>query len=164
MSRSSHPDSLPPFDEVVDRFGATVLKVCRVLVGLQDAEDAWSETFLSALRSWPTLDPQTNVEGWLVRVAQRRCIDLLRHRDRRPQVELADHDAPSRLGNPEPADPLWDQVARLPDKQRQVIALRHLAQLSYPEIAEVIGGTPAAARRAGSDAIAALRRTREEFL
>ena len=39
-----------PFETAVDRHGATVLRVCRAVLGPgPDAEDAWSETFLAAL-------------------------------------------------------------------------------------------------------------------
>ncbi|HIW67656.1 MAG TPA: sigma-70 family RNA polymerase sigma factor, partial [Candidatus Dietzia merdigallinarum] len=50
------------FDAAVDRHGATVLRVCRAVLGPgADADDAWSETFLSALRAWPDLPEETNV-------------------------------------------------------------------------------------------------------
>ena len=67
------------FDAAVDRHGPTVLRVCRAVLGPgPDADDAWSETFLSALRAWPGLPDDTNVEAWLVRVAHRRAVDVVR--------------------------------------------------------------------------------------
>ena len=51
-----------PFEDVVAEHGATVLRVCRAVVGPVDAEDAWSETFLSALRAYPDLPAGANVE------------------------------------------------------------------------------------------------------
>ena len=39
------------FEKVVAQHGGTVLRVCRVLLGAHDAQDAWSETFLAALRA-----------------------------------------------------------------------------------------------------------------
>ncbi|MDQ3342552.1 MAG: RNA polymerase subunit sigma-24, partial [Actinomycetota bacterium] len=50
-----------PFELVVERHGPTVLRVCRAVVGPDSAEDAWSETFLSALRAYPRLRPGSNV-------------------------------------------------------------------------------------------------------
>ena len=68
-----------PFDAAVARHGPTVLRVCRAALGAgPDADDAWSETFLSALRAWPDLPEETNVEAWLVRVAHRRAVDVVR--------------------------------------------------------------------------------------
>jgi DNA-directed RNA polymerase specialized sigma24 family protein len=42
-----------PFDAVVAEHGSTVLRVCRALLNRVDADDAWSETFLAALRAYP---------------------------------------------------------------------------------------------------------------
>ena len=42
-----------PFERLVARHGDTVLRVCRVVLGAHDAEDAWSETFLAALAALP---------------------------------------------------------------------------------------------------------------
>lgn len=65
-----------PFDDAVKQHGATVLRVCRAVLGPgADADDAWSETFLAALRAWPDLPAGTNVEAWLVRVARNKAID-----------------------------------------------------------------------------------------
>ena len=45
----------------------------------------------------------------------------------------------------------------LPERQRLAVALHYLAGLPYAQVAEQIGGTPAAARRAAADGIARLR-------
>src|SRR5499427_6425635 len=74
----------PPFEVVVTRHGPTVLRVCRAVLGPLDADDAWSETFLAALRAYPTLRPGSNVEAWLVTIAHRKAIDQTRARARRP--------------------------------------------------------------------------------
>ena len=52
-----------------------MLRVCRAVVGPVDAEDAWSETFLSALRAYPELPADANVEAWLVTIAHRRALE-----------------------------------------------------------------------------------------
>ena len=73
------------FDAAVERHGPTVLRVCRAVLGPgADADDAWSETFLSALRAWPDLPESTDVEAWLVRVAHRRAVDVVRRSARTP--------------------------------------------------------------------------------
>src|SRR3954468_14961043 len=74
-----------PFEQIVVEHGETVLRVCRVVVGVVDADDAWSETFLSALKAYPELPADANVEAWLVTIAHRKVIDLLRASGRRPE-------------------------------------------------------------------------------
>src|ERR1700719_446043 len=75
--------SKQPFETVVEIHGPTVLRVCRAVVGAVDADDAWSETFLSAMRAYPSLPDDANVEAWLVTIAHRRAIDIGRARSRR---------------------------------------------------------------------------------
>src|SRR5215471_8550908 len=73
-----------PFERVVEQHGGAVLRVCRVMLGAHDAEDAWSETFLAALRAYPELPDDANAEAWLVTIARRKAIDVLRARKRQP--------------------------------------------------------------------------------
>jgi RNA polymerase sigma factor (sigma-70 family) len=151
---------LEPFEAVVRRHGPTVLRVCRAVVGPDAADDAWSETFLAALRAYPDLPPGSNVGAWLVTIARRKAVDQLRAAARRavPVAELPE--VSSATGLPGERDgELWAALAALPEKQRQTVAYHHLAGLPYAEIAALVGGTPEAARRAAADGVAALRRT-----
>jgi DNA-directed RNA polymerase specialized sigma24 family protein len=50
----------PPFETVVATHGARVLRVCRAMLGPTDADDAWSETFLSAMKAYPQLPATAN--------------------------------------------------------------------------------------------------------
>jgi RNA polymerase sigma factor (sigma-70 family) len=144
-----------PFDQVVVDFGPLVLRVCRALLPPADAEDAWSETFLAALRAYPELDGDANVEAWLVTIAHRKAIDAARAARRRPvAVERVPERAAAEAA-PEPE--LWDAVRALAERQRLAVAYHYLAGLPYREIAEITGGTTEAARRAAADGIRALR-------
>ncbi len=73
-----------PFEAVVSQHGRTVLRVCRAILGAADADDAWSDTFLSALEAYPRLPVDANVEAWLVTIAHRKAIDVTRRAGRRP--------------------------------------------------------------------------------
>lgn len=149
-----------PFETVVAVHGATVLRVCRAMLGVHDADDAWSETFLAALRAYPGLPETANVEAWLVTIARRKAIDLHRAAMRTPLPVETLPDVPSALGIPGADDlDLWAAVARLPGKQRQAITFRYLVGMSHAEIAVILGGTVEAARRAAADGLKSLRRT-----
>ncbi len=151
-----------PFETVVATHGATVLRVCRAVVGDSDADDAWSETFLSAMKAYPDLPADANVQAWLVTIAHRKAIDVIRATGRRaipvahpPEtpVVAADH------GNTDRDLDLGCALATLPAKQRQSVAYHYLAGLPYAEVAAILGGSAVAARRAAADGIATLRRT-----
>jgi len=151
---------MKPFEQVVTEHADTVLRVCRAVVGVHDADDAWSETFLAAMRAYPDLPEDANVEAWLVTIAHRKAIDITRARARHaiPVDELPDR--PSTTGRPDAADPdLWSAVKALPAKQRQAVAYHHFAGLPFRDVAGLVGGTPEAVRRAASDGIKALRTT-----
>lgn len=147
-----------PFSDLVSRHGPTVYRVCRALIGPIDAEDAWSETFVSALRAYPELPADANTEAWLVRIAQRKAIDLGRARARRPLPTATMPDLSVDGPATEANDELLAAIAALPSRQRQAVAFHHLAGRPYAEVAELIGGTADAARRAASDGIATLRK------
>jgi len=139
--------------------GPTVLRVCRALLPPSEAEDAWSETFLAALRSYPDLPATANHQAWLVTIAHRKAIDAVRARARRPVPTDAMAEAAPGDTGPSGGDvDLAGALRALPPKQRAAVAYHYLADLPYAAVAAIIGGTPEAARRAAADGIAALRR------
>ncbi|ALN16480.1 RNA polymerase subunit sigma-24 [Acidipropionibacterium acidipropionici] len=147
-----------PFERAVEQHGATVLRVCRAALGASpDADDAWSETFMAALRAWPGLDEDANVEAWLVRIAQHKTIDVVRARSRRPTPVADPPEGASRHGRPGDHD-IWSLVGELPERQRLAIAYHYLGGLPHTETAALIGGSPDAVRRAASDGLKTLRR------
>jgi RNA polymerase sigma factor (sigma-70 family) len=155
-----------PFEVVVTEHGATVLRVCRAILGLPDAEDAWSETFLSAMKAYPDLPDEANIEAWLVTIAHRKAIDVTRAAACRAiPIAQPPHEAsaPAVLAAAGPLGgldcDLADAVARLPARQKQAVAYHYLVGLPYAEVAAIVGGSCDAARRAAADGIAALRRS-----
>jgi RNA polymerase sigma factor (sigma-70 family) len=155
-----------PFEEIVTRHGPVVLRVCRAMLGPADAEDAWSETFLAALKAYPRLDERANIEAWLVTIAHRKSIDAVRAAARRPVTVAAVPEAPARPGGwpDEPDGELWQALRSLPPRQRAAVADHYLAGLPYAEIAVIVGGSTDAARRAAADGIRNLRKTYEPAL
>jgi RNA polymerase sigma factor (sigma-70 family) len=149
-----------PFEEIVAEHGPTVLRVCRAVLGPVDAEDAWSETFLAALRAYPRLRADSNVEAWLVTIAHRKALDSRRAASRRPIVTDALPERPAKEdGGKGWGSGLWDALEALPLKQRQTIAYHYLVGMPYLEVARIVGGSQDAARRAAADGIATLRKT-----
>jgi len=147
-----------PFEQIVAEYGPMVLRVCRAVLGPVDAEDAWSEAFLAALKAYPRLEEDANVEAWLVTIAHRKAIDVVRAAARRAVPAEALPERASGAGQPGDWDgDLWAALAALPRKQRMAVAYHYLAGLPYAEIATITGGTTDAARRAAADGIKNLR-------
>jgi len=135
----------PPFGEFLEAQRATVYRFLRAAVGPVDAEDCFQETFLAALRAYPTLRHGERLDRWILRIASRKAIDHHRSAARRP---IATDAVPERASlDPEPDDDLlWKAVAELPPRQRVAVVHRHVLDRTYADIAELMGGTEEAAR------------------
>jgi RNA polymerase sigma factor (sigma-70 family) len=149
--------ALPPFQTLLDSHGRDVHRFLIANVGPVDADDCWQETWLSALRAYPSLQEASNLRGWVFTIAHRKVIDHVRARGRRAvpvaEVELGSADAAAL-----PDEELWSLVAQLPDKQRIAVTLRFLTDSSYCEIGEVMGTSEEAARRNVHEALKRLRK------
>lgn len=171
--------ALPPFETLVAEHGGTVLRVCRGLVGVDDADDVWQETFLAALRVYPTTAGVQNREAWLVTIARNKSVDHHRKLQRLPMpvdgANAAEGDVSGRdpLGGDagqcggdvvvrsvlasEAATHVWTALTQLPPTQREAVVYHHLAGLRYAAVAEILGNSEAAARRAAADGMKTLR-------
>lgn len=166
-------DTLPPFEAIVSAHGAAVLRVCRGLVGADDADDVWQETFLAALRVYPTTAGVQNREAWLVTIARNKAVDHHRKLQRLPttvdgtSVAEGQRDSGDAQGGGdavvrsvvagEAAAHVWAALAQLPPTQREAVVYHHLAGLRYAAVAELLGNSEAAARRAAADGMKTLR-------
>ena len=156
MTDKQPPAGKQPFDAVVVAHGATIYRVCRAILGPADADDAWSETFLAALKAYPDLPDDANVQAWLVTIAHHKAVDVTRAAARRA-VPVAE--VPERPAAQDERDlDLGTALAALPRRQREAVAYHYLAGLPYQDVAAVIGGTTEAARRSAADGIANLRK------
>lgn len=135
---------------------------------LLDAEDALDDVFLAALNA--CVSGQTLTGGWLMVTAQRRIADFYRRRQR--VLPLAATEAADEQQAGESSEPEWVAlrgeehrkllrlVARLPQDQQEVLALRFAVGLQSPEIGEVVGKRADAVRALLARA---MRRLREEW-
>jgi DNA-directed RNA polymerase specialized sigma24 family protein len=149
---------LPPFEQVLAEHAGLVLRVATVLLPRQDAEDAAADALLAALEAYPRLRPDSDVRAWLVTIAHRKAIDVLRRRARQatPMADVPDTMTTVPPGPPD--DGLWAVVRALPDKQRAAVTYRYVADLPYAQVAAAMGVSEAAARRNAADGVKSLRR------
>lgn len=131
----------------------------RILGSAAEAEDVAAEAMSRALDRWRRVGGMPSPTGWVVRVATNLAIDTVRRRRFVGPVELetsskAD-DADTRLA-------VREMLRRLPRRQRDVLALRYLADLSEAEIAVVLGISPGSVKRHTSRALSRLRRNDPE--
>jgi RNA polymerase sigma factor (sigma-70 family) len=153
--------SLPPFQVLLDAHRADVYRFLTAAVGPVDADDAFQETWIAALRAYPRLRHGDNLRGWLLKIAQNKARDAHRARGRRP---LPVEEPPDRgksdagIAAVEASNPgLWERVRALPEKQRLAVVHRTVLDMGYPELAEVLDSTEEAARRNVHEGLKRLR-------
>jgi DNA-directed RNA polymerase specialized sigma24 family protein len=154
---------LPPFQRFLDAHAEDVLRYLVASVGRHDADDAFQDTFLSALRAYPRLPPGSNLRGWVLTIAHRKAIDVHRARGRNPVPVAEIGDGAQPTPPPAPLPPTgegdhWERVRALPARQREVLTLRYAADLTHAEIATALHCTEEAARRAAADGLKSLRK------
>ncbi len=153
--------SLPPFQAFLDEHRGPVLAFLRSLVGPNDADDCFQETFISAMRAYDTLDG-SHPRAWVMTIARRKAIDHHRARARRPEPREEVPEQVSTDGIPGATDgsgELWAQVAELPPKQRQAVALRFAGDLAYADVARALECSEEAARRSVHEGLKRLRQS-----
>jgi RNA polymerase sigma factor (sigma-70 family) len=148
---------LPPFQTFLDDQRDTVFRFLVATVGPDDAEDAFQETFISALRAYPRLKRDSNLRAWVLTIAHRKALDLFRARKRRP---LPVEEVPERAVSVSPngRSEVWTVARDLPAKQREALLYRFAADLPYSDVAEALDCSEEAARQRVSEALRNLRK------
>jgi RNA polymerase sigma factor (sigma-70 family) len=135
------------------RFRAFLLSATAMIGDGETALDVVQETFALALRKRRTFRGDGPLEAWLWKILVNRARDGQRQARLResPVAELTAADG----SHPEGRE-LLELLRALPERQRAAIFLRYYADLSYAQIAEVLGvrpGTVAASLNAAHDAL-----------
>lgn len=125
------------------------------------AEDLTQTTFERALRAWSRFDPRRASEiTWLLAIARNLLIDHHR-RDRSDRLEPIDERVAPLVAGPDESlgvSPELEQaLARLSERDREVIALRFGGDLTGPEIAALLGLTLANVQQILSRSLRKLR-------
>jgi RNA polymerase sigma factor (sigma-70 family) len=149
------------FAELYERYEQRAFNLCYRITGSRDdAADATQEAFVSVLRRLPKLQGrELDFGSYLLTAARNACYDLIARRRRaEPSDDIPESAAPVGSGGgpsaPDPGDPGDDPLrnlmleasqdeirranAELPERHREVLALRELEELSYDEIAEIM--------------------------
>jgi RNA polymerase sigma factor (sigma-70 family) len=146
--------SVPPFERFYEEHRSAVFRHLVRLLGRQRAEDAFQETFLRALRGYPSLRHGRHLRAWVFTIATRVAADDARRR--RPEASIVTEPAHEES---RPAYAELEHLAdELPGKERAAVVLRYGYDLPYDQIADALGSSEDAARQAASSGVRRLRR------
>jgi RNA polymerase sigma factor (sigma-70 family) len=147
------------FDELFRELYIPAYSVAlRILGDPQDAEDAASEAMARAAASWRRVQGVEYQRAWVLRVTANVSIDVIR---RRRTIATDAVEGPSALGAPLTCDDrlvLAAALAKLPRRQREVLVLRYLADMTETNVAEHLRISQGAVKQHTRRGLVALRR------
>ena len=162
LIREAQAGSRTAFEELVHRYDRDVLRLAlNLLQRPEDARDVYQESFLKVYKNLPRFRFECSFYTWVYRIVTNVCLDHLRRRNSRPEVQAPDA---STEGDAAPtdffdrqkvnhiaADPerrlmgqeIGQQIARalelLSPRERMVFELKHYQGLKLRAIGEMLG-------------------------
>lgn len=146
------------FEELVEKYKQPVINfIFRTLRDETEAEDLAQNVFLQIYKSRARYQQTAKFSTWMFTIARNLCLNELRRRSRHPAESLeethVEHEdqprqqyedkqnisPPDKLLHGELARKIEEALADLPENQRTAILLCRQDELSYDEIAEVLG-------------------------
>lgn len=152
------------FGELYDRYSKKIYRyVYYKIFNKEVTEDIVSDVFYKALERIDSYDPKKGLfSAWLYRIARNTVID--KYRMKRETVDIEDI---FDLGEDERTEEKLDAEATLKKiskyletltpKQREIVILRVWEEMSYKEIAEIVGGTEGSVKMTFSRTIREVR-------
>lgn len=155
-------ESIGQLQTLYREHGPALLRYLRRMTGRSDsAEDLLQETFVQALRGWDRSGELRSPRAWLFTIARHLGLNAVHRRRRMAPIPEDVADRPA-----EPDHPLRDRmraaIERLPEKQKEALKLRLQDDLSYEEVAAVLGVPVGTVRSRLHHAIRSLRASLSE--
>ena len=130
---------------------AAYLLALQLLGNRDDAMDVTQDAMLRFFTTLKSFDATRRVQPWLFTIVRNQVRDLWRRRQRRPGDAIGESDAlVGQLAAPQPGpeadlhrrelkERVWRALAALPAEKREIIVLRDFHDLSYSDMAQVLG-------------------------
>jgi RNA polymerase sigma-70 factor, ECF subfamily len=132
------------FRPLVERYQKVLFTVAvRMLNDEAEAADAVQNAFVRSFQKLATFDREHKFFSWLYRILVNECLNVRRARARfeplAPTIASSGDDPHRGAERAETKAKVQDALRQLPPAYREVIVLRHFADLSYDEIAAAVG-------------------------
>ncbi len=149
---------LPAFEELVQKYKHPVINIIyRLLHDLDEAEDLAQNVFVRVYQSAARYEVSAKFSTWIFTIARHLCLNEIRRRSRHPAQSLESSQTesedsaprqypddkitgpPQAFLNRELEQKIQEALASLPDKQRLALAMCQENELSYEEMAKILG-------------------------
>lgn len=110
---------------------------------LHEAEDITAQTFLAAFESFDKFRQDGHFASWLFGIARNKAMDHFRRRDNLSSMDESseipvEDNTLSKVIQTEQEQALSKLIQALTEKERELLRLRFLAEMSFPEIARFL--------------------------
>lgn len=141
------------FGRLYEHYVQSIYRYLYSRVGtVQLAEDLTSQTFMAAFRSLSRYQERGQFSSWLFRIARSKLMDHFRGNRQEESLEAADGlvvgpDTLASVMQDETLGHLRLLIGQLKDDERDLIRLRYVADLSFAEMAELLGKSEEAVKK-----------------
>lgn len=131
-------------EALVNTYGDMLFRLCVVMLGSEtDAEDAVQETFIKYMQKAPDFESSEHEKAWLITTSKNKCRDMLRFRQRHPQISI---EYMQGLSSDSADSGILEALMSLPEKFRLVLTLYYVEEYRIDDIAQIIRKTPSAVK------------------
>jgi RNA polymerase sigma-70 factor (ECF subfamily) len=146
----SHGKNHQAMNLIMSRFKRFVHSIAiRYMRDEEDAKDITQEAFIKAYQAIETFRGDSHIRTWLYAITKNLCLNALDRKKRKGQIISLDSHEYIDLPASEKTDTLVEHaefttffnecMSILPEKQRETFILRHVEELSYEEISQMLG-------------------------
>ena len=137
------------FRALVEEYQRRVYGIVRkMVIDHDDADDVVQEVFIKIWSNRESFEGKSEIFTWIYRIAVNESLQFLRKKKRRSLFSMGMHEAMAAKVD-HALGPDADQIEKslqkalltLPDKQRAVFHMRYYDELTYEQLAEILGGT-----------------------
>ena len=168
IPKSRDLDRKQDLDQIMDAYGNAILRMCYVyLKDYQLAEDITQETFIRVYQHYHEFDGKSSLKTWITQIAINLCKNEMRtkwwkNREDAKVLDILEGDA--SYDDYLDSQLIVGEIAKLPQKYREVILLYYYQELSVQEVADILGERTSTVKTRLSRARAMLKPKLEEVL
>lgn len=147
-------------EELTERYSAAALNFARqFLYERENAEDAVQETFIKIFRERGNFNSSYQFAPWFYRILRNVCFDALRKRKVYDDyIQKYEIEAPETIVRaPEHASVSREYLSGLTDEEREIVLLKIVDDLTFEDIAKIVGCSVEAAKKRAQRALGRLR-------
>ncbi len=137
------------FRQLIEKYQRRIYGIIRkMVIDHDDTDDLVQEVFIKVWKNKSEFEGRSNIFTWIYRIAVNESLQFLRKQKRRSLLSLSlEHPLSDKLQSALSPDAdqiehsLQQALLQLPDKQRAVFHMKYYDELTYEQMADIVGGS-----------------------